>query len=166
MFMKTMIIYASTYGYTKDCVEKLKEHLSGEVTIVNVMTDTIPTIEEFDNIVIGGSIYMGQIQKKLKLYCTQNLNLLMNKHIGLFLSCGLPEKFEEALKNAFPEELLENAIAIECFGGELRTSKMNILHKMITGIMEKAAAKEGKSEIMQRPENIIKLAESINKYKS
>jgi len=160
--MKSLIIYASTYGFTKDCVEKLKEMLRGEVFATNIMTDSIPPMDDFDHIIIGGSIYMGQIQKKLKLYCTQNCNSLVNKHLAFFLCCGLPESFEQILKTAFPEELIKLAVAKECFGGELRINRMNFAHKMIAGLMKKAIVKEGKSEIRQIPENIASLAECMN----
>ena len=66
--MKTIIVYSSKYGYTEDCVNSLAEKIDGEVSTFNIYTEKIPSIDEFDNIIIGGSIYMGQIQKKLKLY--------------------------------------------------------------------------------------------------
>jgi len=161
--MKTMIIYSSTYGYTKECAEKLKEYLSGEVIVVNATIDVIPQLEETDNVLIGGSIYMGQIQKNMKEFCASNVVLLKDKRLGLFLCCGLPEKFEQAMKDAFPEELLNKAIAKECFGGELRTEKMNLFHKIIAIVMKKSATKEGKEPIKQMSENIAKMAAIINK---
>src|SRR5665648_535004 len=159
--MKTLIIYASTYGYTKECVEKLKELIDGEVIITDIKKDDVPSSDEFDNIIIGGSIYMGQIHKKLKEYCTANLNLLLNKKIALFLCCGLPENFDETIKNCFPTELLEAAIAKECFGGELRTEKMRIEHKMISGLMQRASTPVT-PETMSLPETMTKLAARIN----
>ena len=53
-------------------------------------------------------------------------------------------KLEQNMKNAFPEELLKKAIVKECFGVELRTEKMNLVHKILTGVMKKATAKDGK----------------------
>lgn len=159
--MKTLIIYASTYGYTKECADKVKELIQGEVTVSNIKTDKIPEIEDFDNVVMGGSIYMGQIHKKLKEYCTANLDKLLKKRIAFFLCCGLPENFEETIKNCFPKELLDRAIAKECFGGELRIEKMNLAHKMIAGLMQRAV-KPGTPETMGLPENMTKLAEAVN----
>jgi len=160
--MKTMIIYSSTYEYTKECAERLKEYLLGEVIVVNA-TDVIPQLDEIDNVLIGGSIYMGQIQKNMKEFCASNVALLKEKRLGLFLCCGLPEKFEQAMKDAFPEELLNKAIAKECFGGELRTERMNVVHKVIAIVMKKAVAKKGKGPIKQMPENIAKMAAIMNK---
>ena len=161
--MKTLIIYGSTYGFTKECVTKLKEQIKGEVTVVNIMTDGEPSIDEYDNIIIGGSIYIGQIQKNVKNYCIANINKIKNKKLALFLSCGLPENFEENLKNSFPDELIKKAVAKECFGGELRIEKMKFSHKMITKMMTKSTAKEGKQPPKQIPENIAKIASVINK---
>ena len=160
--METIIIYGSKYGYTEDCVKSLADQIKGEVILFNIYNGKIPNIDEFDNIIIGGSIYMGHIQKKLKNYCNQNLKSLVNKRLALFLCCGLPENFEQSLKNAFPHELLNKANAKECFGGELRTGRMNFADKMISGLMKKAAAKVGKSEVRQMPENISSLAECMN----
>ncbi|MBU3189682.1 flavodoxin domain-containing protein [Clostridium bowmanii] len=161
--MKTIIIYSSTYGYTKDCASELSKQLKGEVLLVNVSTDKIPSLNEFDNVVIGGSIYMGQISKKIKAYCTSNIDLLKNKRVGLFLCCGLPENLEKNIKNSFPEELLKKAISLQSFGGELRAEKMKLTHKILTGFMKKSAAKEGKALAKQMPENIAKLAAIISK---
>lgn len=160
--MKTMIIYGSKYGYTEDCVKSLADHIKGEVILFNIYNENIPNTDEFDNIIIGGSIYMGHIQKKLKLYCTQNVNSLVNKRLSLFLCCGLPESFEQTLKINFPEELLKKAVAKECFGGELRTNRMNLADKMISVLMKKATATEEKTEVKQISENIFKMAECMN----
>jgi menaquinone-dependent protoporphyrinogen oxidase len=86
----------------------------------------------------------------------------VNKNIALFICCGLPENFAQTLKIVFPQELIKKAITKECFGGELRTDRMNFAHKIIADLMKKTAAKEGKSEVLQMPENISKLAECIN----
>lgn len=161
--MKTVIIYGSTYGYAKDCVKKLSEQINGEIFLVNVSTDIIPKVDEFDNVIIGGSIYMGKIQKKVKAFCDLNIDLLKNKRVGLFLCCGLPENFELNMKNSFGEELLSRSIGKECFGGELRTDKMNFAHKLITKLMEKVSAKEDKGPMKPMPQNIVKLASIINK---
>jgi len=159
--MKTLIIYASTYGYAKECAEKVKELIEGEVRLLNIRKEKVPSLEEFDNVVIGGSIYMGQIHKNLNTYCALHLNQLLEKRVALFVCCGLPEKFNETIKNCFPKDLLAHAVARECFGGELRIDKMNLAHKMIAGLMQRAV-KPGTPETMSLPENMVKLAEAIN----
>jgi len=161
--MKTLIIYTTKYGYTEDCVKEMKSHLKGDVLTVNILTEKLSSLEAFDNVIIGGSIYMGQMQKKLKAFCENNLSSLLEKRVALFLCCGLPENFEQNLTSAFPSKLRENAVASECFGGELRTDKMKGPDRIISGLMKKVASDQGKKEVAQMPENIKKLASEMNK---
>lgn len=160
--MKTIIIYATKYGYTEDCVQEMKSQLQGDVLTVNILTEKISSLDAFDNVIIGGSIYMGHVQKKLKAFCENNISALLEKRVALFLCCGLPENFEQNLVSAFPSELREIAVARECFGGELRTQKMKGPDKIISGLMKKVAADQGKAEVIKLPENIVKLAFSMN----
>jgi menaquinone-dependent protoporphyrinogen oxidase len=160
--MKTIIVYATKYGYTGDCVQEMKRQLQGDVLTVNILTDKISSLEAFDNVILGGSIYMGQVQKKLKAFCESNMNSLLTKRVALFLCCGLPENFEQHLIGAFPSELREKAIACECFGGELRTDKMKGPDRIISGLMKKVASNQGKAEVVKLPENIVKLVSGMN----
>ncbi|MEI7885356.1 MAG: flavodoxin domain-containing protein [Clostridia bacterium] len=160
--MKTIIIYASKYGYAEDCVKELAAQLQGEILCVNIATSEIPLISEADNLIIGGSIYVGQVDKKLKAYCEAKLELLLQKRIGLFIACGMPENFQLNMQNAFPAALIEHALVKTCLGAELRIAKMNFFHKTVAKVMEKAIAKEGKASICPLPENITVLAEAFN----
>lgn len=160
--MKTLIIYASTYGFTQDCVQILKKNLNDETSIVNINKNPIPSLENFDTILIGGSIYMGQIQKKIKQYCLTNADALKKKNLGLFISCGSPENCRDYYKSAFPETLLEKACSVESFGGEMRPDKMNFFHKFIINMVEKSADKENSPPMKPLLENIMKMADIIN----
>lgn len=160
--MKTMIIYASTYGFTQDCVQMLKQNLNGETRVVNINKDTIPALDDFDTILIGGSIYMGQIQKKIKQYCISNQDTLKNKKLGFFISCSTAESCDDFVKEAFPETLLKRALEVQNFGGEMRPDKMNFFHKFITKMVTKSADKEKAPPMKPLTENIIRLANTFN----
>ncbi|MGV8906082.1 MAG: flavodoxin domain-containing protein [Acetobacterium sp.] len=159
--MKTMILFGSTYGYTQECATKLAKNLGGDALLVNIADDKIPPLEDYDTILIGGSIYMGQIQKKIKAYCISNETVLKDKNLGFFISSGTPDNFDVNIKNSFPESLLKIALSIENFGGELRTEKMKLTHKLLTNIMKKATEKENKPPTKPLPENIQKMAKAI-----
>jgi len=159
--MKTMILFASTYGYTEECASKLAKDLDSEVLLVNIGKDAIPSLDGYETVLIGGSIYMGQIQKKIKEYCIYNEAVLINKNLGFFISCGTPDNFDASIKIAFPETLLKGALSIENFGGELRMDKMKISHKLITNIIKKATEKENKPPTKPFPENIKKMAKTM-----
>jgi len=157
--MKTIIVYGTKYGTAEKCSEQLKAKLQGEVTLVNIKKESLLDITAYDNIIIGGSIYMGQIRKEVKKFCIENLNVLKDKKVGLFI-CGLSdEDVITPLKNSFPEVLLTNAIAKEHFGGEVIFKKMNFIERFIM----KKIAKTDKDVSKLSEGNINKFAELVNK---
>lgn len=130
--MKTLIIYSTKHGTAEKAVNILKSKLKGEVHTVNIMLEPGTEVEEYDNIILGGSIYIGNIQKKLSSFVNTNLPLLLKKRIGLFL-CAAEE--DETLKEkefriAFPPTLFDHARAKEVFGFELDMEKLNFLEKL------------------------------------
>lgn len=165
--MKTLILYASTYGFAAKCAKTLCEKITTEVDYIDIGKKQAFDLSQYDTVIIGGSIYMGMIQKSIKEFCEENLPILLTKKIGLFICCGFSENFEIHLKNAFPPELLARAEKKECFGGEIKMEKLKFAHKMITKMISKAAQKEGKSKadplVEAMPQNIDALADSINR---
>ena len=72
--MKSIIIYSTKYGSTEKASELLKENMKGEVDLVNIMKETVPDIKGYDNVIFGGSVYIGKIQKKLTNYINENID--------------------------------------------------------------------------------------------
>ncbi|WP_321370712.1 flavodoxin domain-containing protein [uncultured Draconibacterium sp.] len=130
--MKTLITYCTTHGCTEKTANELKDFLGGEVLLVNLKKETVPDLTSFDRIIIGGSIHAGQIQKRVKDFCSQNLETLQNKELGLFICCMEEgEKAEIQLQDAFPKALLQSAKATASLGGEFNFNKMNFFQKLI-----------------------------------
>ncbi|MBN2853712.1 MAG: flavodoxin domain-containing protein [Clostridia bacterium] len=159
--MKTLIVYASRYGYTSDCVTKLAGKLHGEVTTVNIDKEKTSDLEQYDNIVIGGSVKIGKIQKSVIQFCETNKVLLLKKKVAFFISCG-DQNHMQYLNGAIPEELLTHALSVQSFGGEFKTDKMNFIEKKMIDMIKKSTVKEGKSLPVARYENIDIIAEAIN----
>ena len=141
--MKTLIAYASQYGYGAECAENLLAFTTGEVTLVDLTRQTPPKLEEFDTVIVGGSVYMGKAMKQATDFCTANETALLQKKLGLFLCCGLPQNAEQSYAASFSEALRKHAAAFGCFGGELRTSRMKPMHRMIANMMQKSGGKSG-----------------------
>lgn len=130
--MKTTIIYATSHGCTEKAVHELSQKLSGEIFTYNLLQNPRPSFEDADRVIIGGSIHAGQIQKKVRDFCTANIEALSDKEIGLFICCMYePEVAREQIKNAFPEELHQMAKTEAIFGGEFNFEKMNFVEKML-----------------------------------
>jgi menaquinone-dependent protoporphyrinogen oxidase len=155
--VRTLIIYATKHGCTEKCSKLLKDKLQGDIVLVNIKKDSVPDINLFDNIIVGGSIYIGQIQKEIKNFCVKNISILKGKRVGLFI-CGMNGKeVPTLLKNYFPEELLSSSIAREYFGGEFIFKNMNFFERFII----KKIAKSDKDSSTLSKETINKFAALI-----
>lgn len=158
--MKTLIVYGTKHGTVEKCSKVLKDKLHGEVIILNIKKESVPDLNLFDNIIIGGSIYMGQIQKEIKNFSIKNADILNRKRIGLFI-CGMNEENAEAqFNNAFTKELINSAVVKELFGGEAILKNMNFLERFIM----KKVAKIDKDVSKILLENINKFADLMNRY--
>jgi len=132
-YMKTAIIYMSKHGSTEKMVEMLKTKLiDSEIDVINLKEKKSPDISKYADIIIGGSIHVGTIQKRITKLIEKNMNILLNKKIALFLCCMYEdEKRIEQFNNSFPEELRNHSSANGLFGGEFVFEKMNFLEKTI-----------------------------------
>jgi menaquinone-dependent protoporphyrinogen oxidase len=130
--MKTLIIYTTSHGCTEKVAGILRDKIEGEVNLLNLKKDTIPLLTDFDRILIGGSIHAGQIQKRIKEFCRNNQDTLLERELGLFICCMEEgEKAREQLRNAFPDALQLHAKSTAILGGEFNFERMNIIEKMI-----------------------------------
>lgn len=134
---KTAIIFTTKHGCAKQCASSLAEQLRQPVDLIQLKQSPID-LTGYDQIILGGSIYMGQIQKEMKAYCEEHKNQLLQKRIALF-TCGLREKEEgiQQLNMNFPPELVEHAVAAETFGGKLVMRDMNWWEKLIIRMVAK-----------------------------
>lgn len=139
MKMKTMIVYATKYGCTEKCAAALKEQLTGEIDLVNLKSKRTVDLTPYGNVIIGGSIYMGGIQKEVKRFCSANLDTLMEKKLGLFICCMREGDIAETeLTQAFPPDLLLHAVTKDYFGGEFIFHQMGLVDRFIARKVSKA----------------------------
>ncbi|WIV12391.1 flavodoxin domain-containing protein [Proteiniborus sp. MB09-C3] len=157
--MNTLIVYASKYGFTEKCVELLSKELTGKVEIINLKKESNIDISKYERIIIGGSIYIGKIQKEVTEFCSKNLDKLREKRIGLFI-CGMQEG--EAINTEFSQnfnpELIKITEAKEHFGGAFIFDKMNFLEKFIVKKISKITS--DKSNMLEN--NIHRFAQVMN----
>lgn len=130
----TMIIYATKHGSVENAVKLLTEKLEGKVTVINIMNEDPPELNEYENVILGGSIYVGKIQKRLSKYIVKHLSELLTKRIGLFICAAQEEEIrEKELIESFPEMLFEHAVCKEIFGYEIHYDDMNFIEKKVVG---------------------------------
>lgn len=130
--METAIIYATKHGCTDKCAHTLANELNNNALLINLDVSTNVNLNEFNTVIIGGSIHAGSMNRKIKKFIDKNMDMLQSKKTGLFICCMEEgEKAQEQFKNAFPESLRNKAIAHGYFGGEFNFDKMNFFEKAI-----------------------------------
>jgi menaquinone-dependent protoporphyrinogen oxidase len=131
--MKTLIAYSTTLGCTEQCASKLKDDLVDDVEMVRISRRRKFNLQDYEVIIVGGSIHEGMIQRSVHNFCEANLDILLKKQVGLFVCCMDPDADEKKLiQQAFPDTLVKHALASGFFGGELNIKKMNLLQKIMT----------------------------------
>jgi len=66
----------------------LKEKFKAEADIINLKEIKNPDISKYDTVILGASIYMGKIQKRMRKFIEENMNELLKKNIALFIMAG------------------------------------------------------------------------------
>ncbi len=130
--MKAIIMYTSKYGCTEKAAYLLKTQLGEETEVVNLMHAKEPSLDRYDTVILGGSIYFGKIQKEMTEYILKNQTELRDKRLGLFICAGSKrEQAVQELKTSFPEELFNKAVAKEIFGDEIYVQKLSLMDKFV-----------------------------------
>ncbi len=129
--MKTLIVYFTKYGATKVCAKRIAEGIKGEVNLINIKEQPDVSIQDYDNIVIGCSVYAGMLNKRIKSFCTVQSEQLKNKRVFLFLSCMDQTQLDEYVKANLPEVLTRQLLAKVSCGGAFYFTKMNFFEKFI-----------------------------------
>lgn len=136
--MKILIAYGTKYGCTEKRAKSLAQKLSGQVRLCNLKKEKDIDIVPFDTVIVGSSIYAGQIRKEVKSFCEKYKQQLLTKKLGLFVCQMEVAKSLSTIENAFNRQLVSHAAVKGGFGGEFDFSKMNFFEKAIIKAMSKS----------------------------
>ncbi|WP_410769947.1 flavodoxin domain-containing protein [Fontibacillus sp. BL9] len=161
--MSVLIAYAGKYGCTAKCASILESQLTGPVSIVNLHHDPLPDLAAFEKIIIGGSIYYGQLQKPCVRLFREHLKTLLQKKVGVFICCGSPDQSDQFVTHALPSELRDSALKISCFGGELKPDAMSWWDRFVTAMVARSAAKKNAPPSTILHEAIADFSAAMNK---
>jgi len=130
--MRTAIVFASKHGTTEKVAGQIRKGLGEEkAQLFNLKTDKNFDITQFDQVIVGGSIHAGQIQKRVKDFCEQYTADLLKKRLGLFLCCMEENEAKNQFNRVYPEILRSHALSNQILGGEFLFEKMNFFEKAV-----------------------------------
>lgn len=112
--MKIAVIYVSKTGSTQLCAEYITSRLK-DCSSFNLEKEN-PNLLDYDVILIGSGIRMGKLYKPIVQILKNNVSLLLEKKIGLFICNFYPETFEKSITKNIPKELLDNIEIVACGG--------------------------------------------------
>ena len=130
--MKILIIYATRSGVSRKCAQMLADKLESDAIKVDLFNveQAPPSPDGYDVAVVGGSIRMGTLNKKLKKYLKENAGALNRIHTALFLCCGFSEQVDDYIALNFPKNIIPS-LDIHYFGGEIKPDKVKGIDKLI-----------------------------------
>jgi menaquinone-dependent protoporphyrinogen oxidase len=161
--MSTLIIYGTKYNFTEKCAITLENKLEGKVDMINLENESINDLSNYEKIIIGGPIYAGQLRKNVRQFCMNNMNILLSKKIGLFVSCSMiGDDARKQIKNAFPEKLYNKAMVKNYLGGKVNLEKARFFDRLIIKLVSKSdnITSNRNDEICM--DNIDRFADVIN----
>jgi menaquinone-dependent protoporphyrinogen oxidase len=139
--MKTLIIFASKHGATREIAERIAKKL-GDTTLHDVKLGKMPTLTDFDAVIIGSPVYAGMINGKIKKLISAKMDQLQDKKVGLFLS-GMTrddKHAQEFFKTNFPPKLLKDAKAQAFLGGVFDPKKTSAPERLVMKMVGKLTA--------------------------
>lgn len=159
--MNVLIAYASKTGTTEKCAKILKA-LIDNATLCD-LTKGNPDINDYEFIVIGGSIRMGMLHKETKKFIEKNKEDLKKKKCAFFICNCFSEYSQDYIKNNIPAELLSKAIVTSSFGGEIHMDKYKGIDKVIMKAVDDKVYDSDTVKLYTSSEAIQKFAEKIKR---
>jgi menaquinone-dependent protoporphyrinogen oxidase len=134
--MKTLILYATKTGTTREVAGRIAKKFDGAV-LHDLKQPNIPSVAEFDRVIVGSSVYAGMIRKEAKTFLTQNTEILKTKTLGLF-TCGFDASREKDYFNTnFPADVLQAAKVAYFLGGIFDPEKAGALGRFAIKVIAK-----------------------------
>ena len=134
--MKTLIAYAGRNSTSRQMAERIAAGFTHDTEVLNLRRQTAPSLHEYDQLIIGGSILAGSVPKALKKFIEENSDTILTKRLGLFLCCLMEKDVEQYFRSNFPEPIYSHAAEKRWLGGELIMRNHNfIVQKMLHKVM-------------------------------
>ncbi|MBY9079213.1 flavodoxin domain-containing protein [Paenibacillus sp. HN-1] len=143
--MNAIILYTSKHGCAEEVAKALQKELGPGTEMVNLMVATPSDLRRFDLVVLGGSIYYGQVQKQLTAYMNrEKQQVLSAKTIGLYICAAAGgDKAQTELEQAFPKELVNRASACAVLGDRITPRELSWAEKLVLRVVSGKSGESG-----------------------
>ena len=150
--MKALVAYGTRYGSTTGIAEKIKNVLESheiEVDLVNLGNEKVRGLTEFDLIVMGSGIQVGNWTKDSLKFLEKNAAEIRQKKHALFVTSGLArdkskqEEYTEQYLNQVAEKYGLDPVRVGLFVGSFDMNKYNFPVKLLMKVMTKDLEEEG-----------------------
>lgn len=129
------IFYGTKTQTTDKCAKLLAEKLpSSHLINLDALTDNV---DDYDFIIIGASVRLNRINKKVRKFIKRNKDKLYNKKTAYFLCNAFTSKTEKVLQDNIDPKLFNRALIISSFGGEIDLEKQKGLDRIIVKLAKK-----------------------------
>ena len=162
--MKTLIAYATKYGGTKHCAERLAKALPDGADLLALSKDTRADLAGYDAVIVGCSVYAGKPRKEAMAFCQAYWDVLLTKKLGLFLCCmqDLDKAFKQQMALAYPKPLQQHAAALGALCGVVDYTKLSfvdgLIMKAVAGKLRKKTGNDVMSTVTEeRIDGFVKL---------
>lgn len=155
--MKTLILYKSKYGSSKQYAQWLNQEINSDMFEL----DKCPSLENYNLIILGGGVYMGKINGSD--FISKNWDTLKNKKVILFSTSGAepgtPE-IKSFYENSLSQEI-RSQIKYFPLSGACSYKDLTFLHKIMSFIGSLLQKDPQKKHEMRHGFNRVK-RENIN----
>lgn len=148
--MKALIAFGTKYGSTARIAETIGEELEAkgyDVDIVDLGNGRCRSVDEYDLVVLGSSIFIGKWTKEAREFIEASSPQLAEKRVAMFVSCSdvlFPEKIETARKN-YLDDIAAGVpslgpMPLGLFGGVIDFDRYSTMTRfLLTGVGTKKA---------------------------
>lgn len=165
--MKGLIVYKGKYGATQQYATWIGEALNWPLFTPEQLLD--PTLNDADVVIVGGSVYAGQLT--LNNWLKKHAHQLLRKKVFLFIVCATPadkkEVLEQIAKHNIPA-LLQDLVVVFFFRGRLVINNLSWLHKVMLKLASRTTKDPEERERMvhgfdaMNKDSILPLLQMVN----
>lgn len=126
---ETVVVYSTKHGICEHAAQQLAKNLGCPYQDV----ENIRSIEQFENVILGTSIYAGKPTKSMQVFLAAHKQKLLTKKIAVFIVCSYSEPWliQKQIEAAFPKEILDAAFFAGCIANGVNMDKLGFVEKKI-----------------------------------